>query len=691
MLRVTSSAPPWSMRVVDGACWVFAVWTVTCHAVVALGGSLRSLLLAFAASSAAMLVAWVFGRRAFPRAAAEPTWPSAPPVSNPRLRVPVQGAVVVVAVLGAAWLRHRPVELWWLGLLLLGVAALVLVLREEPRSAPPLRGRSAEFALWTLAAICVVVVLVSHRIDMDDSFYVNLAVAAADAPADRLLAEDTLHGVAGLPLHLPVYRLHSYELWNAALSYLTGIPALAVFHFVLASLAACLLPLAFARLTRWLTPCCWPWTVAALIFVLLAIGETHRWYGNFALVRLWQGKAIFLFVFLPLIYAYAIEFVGRPSWRGWLLLAAAQICAVGCSSTALWVAPASALAGAAVALRPTKRGVLRLGLAALASVYVLGIGLGMRVTLEEGAQAKAELRTSAERSSRERMLELRHRPGVQLAKALEEVTGGDALRVTTLAVVFGAWACWGTGLARRFAVIVPLAVWLIVLNPYATRWLTENLTGPTYWRNLWALPVPLLLALVLVAPLGWAHAVRGSAGGETRLGRAAPWMGAALGLLLAVALAIGVPSYSVLSPRNNVELHLPSLKVEPFEYRWAKLLTNSVPPGSVVVAPLSITTWLATFHDRVQPLVVRPMYLDRHRSQLGTDTAIHRMLMTNFVAGESKRPDAAAWFADGLRVFDVRAVCLKLSKATPQARVILQRSGFRPYQHSKEYEIWVRR
>ncbi len=111
----------------------------------------------------------------------------------------------------------------------------------------------------------------------------------------------------------------------------------------------------------------------------------------------------------------------------------------------------------------------------------------------------------------------------------------------------------------------------------------------------------------------------------------------------------------------------------------------------MVVAPLSITPWLATFHDRVQPLVVRPMYLDKHRFQLGTETAIHRMLMTNFVAGESKRSDAAGWFADGLREFDVRAVCLKLSKATPQARAILQRSGFRPYQRSEAYEIWVRR
>ena len=118
---------------------------------------------------------------------------------------------------------------------------------------------------------------------------------------------------------------------------------------------------------------------------------------------------------------------------------------------------------------------------------------------------------------------------------------------------------------------------------------------------------------------------------------------------------------------------------------------EAVPADAASIAQLHAESWLATFHDRVQPLVVRPMYLDRHRSQLGIETANHRLLMTLFVAGKSKHSGAARWFADGLRVFDVRAVCLKRSKATPRARAILQRSGFRVYQHSEAYEIWIRR
>ena len=86
--------------------------------------------------------------------------------------------------------------------------------------------------------------LLAHRPDLDDAFYLNLAVAAVDQPQAALLAEDTLHGIAGLPVHHPVYRVHTWELWNALWSWLTGVPVIAMFHWVSASLAAALVPLA---------------------------------------------------------------------------------------------------------------------------------------------------------------------------------------------------------------------------------------------------------------------------------------------------------------------------------------------------------------------------------------------------------------------------------------------------------------
>ena len=57
----------------------------------------------------------------------------------------------------------------------------VRLLTEAVPEVPAAGGRGREGALWALSLFCVGVALVSHRIDIDDAFYVNLAVAAADA------------------------------------------------------------------------------------------------------------------------------------------------------------------------------------------------------------------------------------------------------------------------------------------------------------------------------------------------------------------------------------------------------------------------------------------------------------------------------------------------------------------------------
>jgi hypothetical protein len=95
-------------------------------------------------------------------------------------------------------------------------------------------------------------------------------------------------------------------------------------------------------------------------------------------------------------------------------------------------------------------------------------------------------------------------------------------------------------------------------------------------------------------------------------------------------------------------------------------------------------------HRRVYPLVVRPMYLYRYRSQLGMDEFLHRLLMANYAGGEAKRSDAQGWFALGLERFDVRAVCLKNFPGAPRARAILRAAGFALDLKSLEYEIWLR-
>lgn len=650
------------MRACEAACVAFAVWTLCSHAVVALGGTLRPLVALYACA----MLAGAAAVRAIRRRGGllrEPLPEAAPSVPPPRSRAVLQGALGGggAAAVALAWFVGGPVVLWGTWCAVLGAAALVFVVREPPQLGPAQEGRGLEAALWVTAALCAVYALVAHRVDADDAFYVNVAVAAVDRPDLPLLAVDTLHGREDLPIHFAAYRLHSYELWNAAVSWLTGIRAIAVFHFVAAAVVSAAIPLCHAVLLRLLSPRAWLPATLALVFVLAVPGETHRWFGNFAFVRAWQGKAVFLFVFMPLVYAFAIRFARQPSGRHWGMLAAAQIAAVGASSSAVWAAPVGAGVALLCALPPSLAGAKRGLVGLLGSVYVLAAGLVVKGDMTSKAPTLARA----------------FPPGDQLADALVRTLGSGTLQLVAVVAVGAAWATRRRGLAQRFAIVVPLVVAVVLLDPYTDAFVRANVTGPSYWRAAWALPVPLLLALVLAAPLAWAP--------RTRRGLA---VAAAASGALALAFALFVPRTYGFGEANHVRLGWPALKVPPQTYRWAALVNERV-PGLRVVAPPAIDTWIPTFHHHAYPLMVRT-YLRPLRARVGEVAYRDRLVMTHYVAGEVLHEQAPAIFARGLDLYDVAAVVLQESPHTLLQRQILREKGFHRTVQGVHYELWQR-
>src|SRR5262249_49674443 len=148
-------------------------------------------------------------------------------------------------------------------------------------------------------------------------------------------------------------------------------------------------------------------------------------------------------------------------------------------------------------------------------------------------------------------------------------------------VLLTGWVFAPTVLARRFAVVFPLAVLLALVNPYTAVWVANNVVGgPTAWRSLWALPVPVIMTLVLISPL--------------TLGVSSSWPVArpAFWLALLATFALLVPRYSGLSKANRLWLSRPGLKVPHRAYQWAAAVNASVPPGSHVALPAPIDQWI---------------------------------------------------------------------------------------------------
>lgn len=661
--------PPLSSRIGDAACLGFALWTLCSHATVAIGGSLVALIAAYGVALALAAGGWIARqrrRRVAPRAREARREP--PPSHPPRFRAFQGSGVALGAVAVTAFaLGTGPVVLWWCTIGILGAAAGMFLVAQPPATEPPRAGGWIEFGLAALALGCAILTLICHRPDIDDAFYVNVAVAAADFPHRALLSGDTLLGIAGLPLYMPAHRLQSYELWNGALSLLTGIPAITCFHWISATLAALLVPVAHARLFRILTPRTWLWGVAAVAFVLVAAGETHRWYGNFAFVRLWQGKGIFLFVFMPLVYAYALRFAMRPSAVTWFWLAAAQVAALGTSSTAVWAAPAGALSAMACALPPTRRSLRTFALGATASLYVLAAGALLKSQLAGTFEPTLEAVAA----------------GISLRDALHETLGESRLLIFGVASILMAWACCPRGLAQRFAISVPLAVALVLLNPYGAEWVRANLTGPSYWRSMWAMPIPILMALVLTAALHW-----GARGWRRAAGR--------LGCLVSLAaFALAVPRFSALSESNHgvwaeMRIAWPELKVPQNSYRWAAAINASAGPGARVLAPPDVSPWIPTFHHHAYAVMVRSAYLEFQSRHLESGEPELRHAMARYVDGKSTRSFTTARFRSGLDRFDLKAVCLRNSTLAPETRATLKSAGFRRTLQGVSRELWVR-
>ena len=66
--------------------------------------------------------------------------------------------------------------------------------------------------------------------------------------------------------------------------------------------------------------------------------------------------------------------------------------------------------------------------------------------------------------------------------------GDSRLLIFGIVTLLTAWVFAPPGLARRFAVIFPLAVLVGLLNPYVATWVPAHVTGPSYWRSMWAFP-----------------------------------------------------------------------------------------------------------------------------------------------------------------------------------------------------------
>lgn len=285
----------------------FALWTIYCHFITLVHASFDDLMRWLPLEVLVTLVVLIGWLRRMPAGAIRR---AGEPAREPGAGNVAEGAfsrhTIAVLTAGTLWVgllfAGMPYAVFWWGSLIgLGVAWRIGCTTNEVRTTmAPFRTRDRAIVLL-VAIVAVLVTLVVTRPDPDDAFYMSIPATLLRFPHAPVLLHDTMYRMADLPLLLPVYRADSYEVLVGMLSRLSGIPHMAIAHLVLPALFAVFAVLGWARLLMRLVPERWATSLVILFLCVLALGEAHQSYGNFAFVRLFQGKAILATVMVPAV------------------------------------------------------------------------------------------------------------------------------------------------------------------------------------------------------------------------------------------------------------------------------------------------------------------------------------------------------------------------------------------------------
>lgn len=433
----------------------------------------------------------------------------------------------------------------------------------------PIPSKIDIYVITSAVAIAALVTIFANRPDADDSLYLNMAVSVIDHPDTPLFSKDTLHNIHGAFV-LPIYRVHALEVLYGFIADLMSQEPLVIAHLWLPPIFSALSVFAIALVMQIILKTDWAWATLAAVVIFVITREVHHAYGNFAYVRIFQGKAILVAVMVPLIINYAMEFSSRATLRSWILLALAQAAAVGMTSNAIHVAPIAAGLVLTGCCRLDRHAIMRFGVGLLASIYPICVGIYVKYQL--AAQ----------------QLNLEHHEGyVPIAETIDGFFGHGPTRYILLGALIGSWMVINNKATRLLLIAIALCFLALFLNPFSDHLVAFNITGPSMlWRLLWAVPIPIMAALLLSCFSRIFHRVE-----VLRL------------CFFAFCLIVAFVALPVTVSPGRLRVPEPA-------FATAKLLGLLANKGEYVLASDDISAWITTYRQHPFPVISRQLYVN---------------------------------------------------------------------------------
>ncbi len=495
---------------------------------------------------------------------------------------------------------------------------------------PPHFSSREMVGIAVVGTACLTFTLVAHRPDADDSFYVNLAVSALDFPRQALSSRDTMHTLLDAPIHFAGYRVHSLEPLVAAISWVSGFTPISTAHMVLPaafSLSAAVIAARFLKLTA---PKIWFPALVTWFLILVLNGDTHRGYGNFGFVRIFQGKAVLVTCAIPLLITFATEYILRPSPKTWSVLALSVITVVGLSVNGVYLAPVVVvLAFAACSHGREKAHIPALGLLTIA--YPLAAG--WLISQSSGPETLIRWADEVRRACKD--------PATNMAQVL----GDGSFQIIWLVALMAGWSTAPNRGSRSFLLGYSPAFFTLLLNPLVMNdyWAQRILGRDTVWRLFWAVPLPLFSAIMFASLLGVFSLLSSRPG-------------PALYACVVLTFAAVVPDRYTFSESNRTAIDWPRLKVPDEPYRIAGLINGLTERGASALAPRAVAVWIPTFRGHPDPVVARSHYLAPLKSYGESEQIGIRLGLQSFVEGKVPFSAAKPILEEAIRKLNLRVI-----------------------------------
>ncbi len=199
----------------------------------------------------------------------------------------------LMGILAGVMLKH---------LLIVGVSAIVFLgslaawnrqfFFAEIESTSSYQPRFENSVLLAVMFVTVIITLFVNRSDPDDAYYLNASMATLRHSDLPLLSFNGIYGDSTHSIQQSDQRPQTYMILIALLSNWTGLSPRIIYYELFPPLWAALVPLAyFVVLKRFCPKTAWV-ALPVSMLMLLAWGDGHRVFGNFAFVRLFQAKAV---------------------------------------------------------------------------------------------------------------------------------------------------------------------------------------------------------------------------------------------------------------------------------------------------------------------------------------------------------------------------------------------------------------